>query len=204
MAAGAFTLPVNEGHRGKSHATGWRAHGRRIAADGVARPAWRPHASVEIRRRILEIARQRNCKAGKNASSLRHQQPGMLALLFFEDPTPDDSLINPFFHSMPGPIACAMTGNSTCRRRSSRCPATGMPISRTATAREQRGRSGFSRDGAFPAGPWKGSRRKPHLQESEAGDRRDAGDQLKSLRSSPMPGGDISNPSGVPGFTTTP
>ena len=35
-----------------------------------------------------------------------------LALLFFEDPTPDDSLINPFFHSMLGSItrACAVRG----------------------------------------------------------------------------------------------
>ena len=30
------------------------------------------------------------------------------------------------------------------------------------------------------------------------------GDQLKSLSSSPMPEGEISKPSGVPGFTTTP
>jgi len=85
---------------------------------GVSQPtvsrALRGHPSVnpETRRRILAIARELNYKVDKNASNLRAQQSGTLALLFFEDPTPDDSLINPFFHSMLGSItrACARRG----------------------------------------------------------------------------------------------
>src|SRR5690606_6917616 len=71
-----------------------------------------PSVSPETRRRILAIARELNYKIDKNASNLRCRQSGTLALLFFEDPTPDDSLINPFFHSMLGSItrACALRG----------------------------------------------------------------------------------------------
>ena len=71
-----------------------------------------PSVNEETRRRILAIARELNYKVDKNASNLRAQQSGTLALLFFEDPTPDDSLINPFFHSMLGSItrACALRG----------------------------------------------------------------------------------------------
>ena len=71
-----------------------------------------PMVNAETRQRIVEIARQLNYKVDKNASNLRCRQSGTLALLFFEDPTPDDSLINPFFHSMLGSItrACALHG----------------------------------------------------------------------------------------------
>jgi DNA-binding LacI/PurR family transcriptional regulator len=71
-----------------------------------------PMVNPETRQRIQEIARQLNYKVDKNASNLRCQHSGTLALLFFEDPTPDDSLINPFFHSMLGSItrACALHG----------------------------------------------------------------------------------------------
>lgn len=71
-----------------------------------------PMVNEQTRRKILAIARELNYKVDKNASSLRCQQSGTLALLFFEDPTPDDSLINPFFHSMLGSItrACALKG----------------------------------------------------------------------------------------------
>jgi DNA-binding LacI/PurR family transcriptional regulator len=71
-----------------------------------------PTVSEETRRRILEIAHQLNYTVDKNASNLRCQQSGTLALLFFEDPTPDDSLINPFFLSMLGPLtrACVLHG----------------------------------------------------------------------------------------------
>ena len=69
-----------------------------------------PMVSEETRKRILEIAQQLNYKVDKNASSLRSQQSGTLALLLFEDPTADDSHINPFFLSMLGSItrACAL------------------------------------------------------------------------------------------------
>lgn len=71
-----------------------------------------PMVNEETRRRILAIAEQLNYKVDKNASNLRRQQTGTLALLFFEDPTPDDSAINPFFLSMLGSItrACAQQG----------------------------------------------------------------------------------------------
>jgi DNA-binding LacI/PurR family transcriptional regulator len=63
-----------------------------------------PMVSSATRERILEVARQLNYHVDKNASSLRRKHAGTLALLFFEDPTTDDSSINPFFHSMLGSI----------------------------------------------------------------------------------------------------
>lgn len=71
-----------------------------------------PMVNEETRKRILRIAKELNYKVDKNASSLRLRNAGTLALLFFEDPTADDSLINPFFHSMLGSItrACALQG----------------------------------------------------------------------------------------------
>jgi hypothetical protein len=71
-----------------------------------------PLVSGETRRKILEVARQLNYTVDKNASNLRRQHSVTLALLLFEDPTSDDSLINPFFLSMLGSItrACAAAG----------------------------------------------------------------------------------------------
>jgi len=71
-----------------------------------------PTVNEETRKRILAIATELNYKVDKNASSLRRQQSYTLALLFFEDPTPDDSLINPFFLSMLGSLtrACGAKG----------------------------------------------------------------------------------------------
>ncbi len=68
--------------------------------------------SEQTRKRIEAIAKQLNYKVDKNASGLRRQESRTLALLLFEDPTPDDSLINPFFLSMLGSITrtCAMRG----------------------------------------------------------------------------------------------
>lgn len=59
-----------------------------------------PMVSRKTRDRILDIARQLDYTVDKNASNLRSQQTHTLALLFFEDPTADDSNINPFFLSM--------------------------------------------------------------------------------------------------------
>lgn len=69
-----------------------------------------PMVNEETRRRIQAIAEQLNYKVDKNASNLRTQHSGTLALLFFEDPTSDESQINPFFLSMLGSItrACAL------------------------------------------------------------------------------------------------
>ncbi len=68
-----------------------------------------PMVSTATRERIRAIAEQLQYSVDRNASSLRTRQTRTLALLIFEDPTPDDSLINPFFHSMLGSItrACA-------------------------------------------------------------------------------------------------
>ncbi len=68
--------------------------------------------SPQTRARIERIARELNYTVDKNASSLRSQRSNTIALLFFEDPTPDESMINPFFLAMLGSItrACADRG----------------------------------------------------------------------------------------------
>ncbi len=71
-----------------------------------------PLVNEETRRRIQAAAEQLNYKLDKNASNLRRMHSGTLALLLFEDPTADESHINPFFLSMLGSItrACAQRG----------------------------------------------------------------------------------------------
>ena len=71
-----------------------------------------PTVSEATRKRIEAIAAQLNYKVDKNATSLRTGHSNTLALLLFEDPTPDNSLINPFFLSMLGSITrtCAQRG----------------------------------------------------------------------------------------------
>src|SRR5690348_10000068 len=54
-----------------------------------------PLVSEETRERIRAAAEQLNYKVDKNASNLRLQHSGALALLLFEDPTTDGSNINP-------------------------------------------------------------------------------------------------------------
>ena len=72
-----------------------------------------PLVNAETRKRVEEAVRELNYKVDRHASSLRTQRSGTLALLLFEDPTPDDSHINPFFLSMLGSItrACARHGH---------------------------------------------------------------------------------------------
>ena len=71
-----------------------------------------PLVNPETTRRILEAAEQLHYTVDKHASSLRTQRAGTLALLLFEDPTSDESHINPFFLPMLGSItrACARHG----------------------------------------------------------------------------------------------
>jgi DNA-binding LacI/PurR family transcriptional regulator len=71
-----------------------------------------PLVSEETRKRVLAVAQQLNYKVDKNASNLRFQHSNTLALLIFEDPTSDDSAINPFFVAMLGSVtrACAQRG----------------------------------------------------------------------------------------------
>lgn len=66
-----------------------------------------PLVNQETRDKVKAIARELNYKVDKNASNLRQQQSRTIALLLFEDPTTDDSLINPFFLSMLGSITRA-------------------------------------------------------------------------------------------------
>lgn len=68
--------------------------------------------SAATRARIEAIARELNYSVDKNASSLRSQRSNTIALLFFEEQTPDDSKINPFFLAMLGAITrqCANRG----------------------------------------------------------------------------------------------
>src|SRR5262245_45071238 len=113
--------------RGTPRVSNNRAHGRTPGKAtsfdiaylaGVSQPTvsralrGSPQVREETRRRVEAIAQQLNYKVDKNASNLRRQRSNTLALLFFEDPTPDDSQINPFFHSMLGSItrACARNG----------------------------------------------------------------------------------------------
>ena len=85
---------------------------------GVSQPtvsrALRGDSSVSqaTREKIEAIARELNYTVDKNASSLRSQRSNTIALLFFEDPTPDEGNINPFFLSMLGSITreCANRG----------------------------------------------------------------------------------------------
>ena len=72
-----------------------------------------PLVNEETRRRVQAAAEQLNYKLDKNASNLRRMHTGTLARLFFEDPTADESHINPFFLSMLGSItrACALQGH---------------------------------------------------------------------------------------------
>lgn len=85
---------------------------------GVSQPtvsrALRGDRSVSqaTREKIERIARELNYAVDRNASSLRTQRTNTIALLFFEDPTPDESMINPFFLSMLGSItrACGNRG----------------------------------------------------------------------------------------------
>jgi DNA-binding LacI/PurR family transcriptional regulator len=85
---------------------------------GVSQPtvsrALRGSTSVSerTRKRIEAIAQQLNYKVDKNASNLRLRETNTLALLFFEDPTPDETGINPFFLAMLSSITrtCAQRG----------------------------------------------------------------------------------------------
>ena len=72
-----------------------------------------PLVNADTRKRVEDAVRELNYKVDRHASSLRTQRAGTLALLLFEDPTPDDSHINPFFLSMLGSItrACAKHGH---------------------------------------------------------------------------------------------
>ena len=66
-----------------------------------------PLVNAETRRRVEAAVRELGYSVDRRASNLRLQRSGTLALLLFEDPTADDSHINPFFLSMLGSITRA-------------------------------------------------------------------------------------------------
>lgn len=92
-------------------ASRWRATSFDIAhLAGVSQPtvsralSGSPDVSEATRKRIEAIAAQLDYRPDRNASGLRRRRADTLALLLFEDPTADDSHINPFFVSMLGAI----------------------------------------------------------------------------------------------------
>jgi DNA-binding LacI/PurR family transcriptional regulator len=88
------------------------------ALAGVSQPtvsralSGNPSVSEATRARVLAAAEKLNYKVDKNASGLRRQQSRTLALLFFEEPSADGALINPFYLSLLGPMVrcCAAHG----------------------------------------------------------------------------------------------
>lgn len=71
-----------------------------------------PTVSPATRQRIQAIAKQLNYTVDRSASDLRSGSTRTLALLLFRDPSPDETLINPFFLAMLGSMmgACAERG----------------------------------------------------------------------------------------------
>jgi DNA-binding LacI/PurR family transcriptional regulator len=59
-----------------------------------------PLVNAETKRKVQEVARKLNYQVDQHAAALRSQRSNTIALLLFEDPTTDDSQINPFFLSM--------------------------------------------------------------------------------------------------------
>ncbi|NHO67638.1 LacI family transcriptional regulator [Aestuariicella hydrocarbonica] len=66
-----------------------------------------PLVNKATRDRVQAIAKELNYKVDKVASNLRSQSTRTIALLLCEDPTSDDSMINPFFMSMLSSITRA-------------------------------------------------------------------------------------------------
>ncbi|HZC38995.1 MAG TPA: LacI family DNA-binding transcriptional regulator, partial [Sphingomicrobium sp.] len=73
------------------------------ALAGVSQPtvsralSGNPSVSEETRARVLAAAEQLHYTVDKNASGLRRRQSRTLALLFFEEWSPEGALINPFY-----------------------------------------------------------------------------------------------------------
>ena len=70
-----------------------------------------PLVNPETRARIQRIAREMNYRVDRNAAGLRSQQSNAIALLFYEDPTSDDSQINPFFLTVLGHVTRSATAH---------------------------------------------------------------------------------------------
>ncbi len=68
--------------------------------------------SEATRAKVFAAARELHYKVNKNASGLRLQQSRTLAILFFDEQSPDGAVINPFYLSLLGPMVrrCAEFG----------------------------------------------------------------------------------------------
>src|SRR5436853_399314 len=71
-----------------------------------------PSVSAATRARVLAAAEELHYKVDKNASGLRLQQSRTLAVLFFDEQSPEGAVINPFYLSLLGPMVrrCAEFG----------------------------------------------------------------------------------------------
>ncbi len=77
------------------------AHLAGVSQSTVSRALRDSHlVQKETRDRIKQIAEELNYKVDKNATNLRTQRSGTIALLLFEDADTDISQINPFFIAM--------------------------------------------------------------------------------------------------------
>ena len=61
-----------------------------------------PLVNPETRKKVQQIAREMNYRVDRSAAGLRSQQSRTIAVLLYQDPTSDDSQINPFFLSLLG------------------------------------------------------------------------------------------------------
>jgi DNA-binding LacI/PurR family transcriptional regulator len=66
-----------------------------------------PLVNKKTRELVQAIAREMNYTVDKSAANLRTKTSHTIALLLFEDPRPDESMINPFFLSMLGSVTRA-------------------------------------------------------------------------------------------------
>lgn len=71
-----------------------------------------PTVSPATRQRIEAIAKQLNYTVDRAASGLRSGHTRTLALLLFQDPTPDETLVNPFFLAMLGSMMTTCAENA--------------------------------------------------------------------------------------------
>src|SRR3954467_12876162 len=71
-----------------------------------------PSVSEATRARVLAAAEELHYTIDKNASGLRLQQSRTLAVLFFDEQSPEGAVINPFYLSLLGPMVrrCAEFG----------------------------------------------------------------------------------------------
>ena len=86
------------------------AHEARVSQSTVSR-ALRdsPLVNPDTRRRVQEVARRLNYKVDVNARNLRSMKTNTIALLLCEDPGSGAAAINPFFLSILGSVAHAVS-----------------------------------------------------------------------------------------------